>query len=87
MYRVFGAFHKQDIVWLNGLENAYTKPRMIIASYNKAEVPDLKNGMKNPYYLNFKNRLFIYTEVEDTVYVSKAGLKGVWEEMYSVLSI
>ena len=81
MYRVFGAFYKQDIVWLNSLSTAWFPPRMIIAGYNKDEVPDVTKIMKHPYFMNYKERLYIYTEVEDTVFVSKAGIIGEWVEV------
>ncbi len=81
MYRVFGAFYRQDIVWLNAIQNAYYPPRMIIASYNKDEITDVTKIMKNPLYLYYRNRLHIYTEVEDTVYIGKAGIYGAWLEI------
>jgi hypothetical protein len=87
MYRVFGAFYRQDIVWLNALQNAYFPPRMIIASYNKDEIPDVTKVLKHPLFLHYKERLYIYTEAEDTIYVSRAGIKGAWVRMKNEESI
>lgn len=81
MYRVFGAFHKQDLIWLNAYQNAYYAPRMILASYNKDEIPDVSSIMKHPLHMVYKEKLFIYTEAEDTVYVSRAGIHGEWTEI------
>jgi hypothetical protein len=78
MYSVFGAFYRQDIVWLNAIQNAYYPARMVIASYNKDEIPDMTKFLKSPYSLVYKENLYIYAEGEDTVYVSNAGIHGTW---------
>ncbi len=78
MYRVFGAFHHQDIIWLNALQNAYIPPRMILASYNQDEVPEVTKIMKHPVYLLYRDKLHIYTEIEDTIYVMNAKISGQW---------
>ncbi len=82
MYRVFGAFHRLDIVWLNAWDKAYTSPRMILASYNKEEVPEMKYLLKKPCFLLY-DRLYIFTEAEDTVYVRKAGIPGEWKLLFT----
>lgn len=79
MERVFGAFHKQDIVWLNRLDKAWRKPRMILVSYNTEDIPaDLLSVMKHPLFMLYREKLQIYTEAEDTIYLSKAGIHGIW---------
>ncbi len=81
MYRVFGAFYQQDIVWLNSWWNAYYPPRMILASYNKDEIPDVTKVMKHPVYMLYKEKLHIYTEVDDTIFIARAGIRGEWKEL------
>jgi ABC-type multidrug transport system fused ATPase/permease subunit len=67
---VFGAFHKQDIVWINMLDNAYYKPRMVLASYNKEYLPpDMTTVMKHPLFMLYKEKLHIYVEAEDSSYI------------------
>lgn len=78
MDQVFGAFHKQDIVWLHTIGNCYYKPRMILASYNEKEVPDVAEVMVHPMFMLYKEELHIYCEAEDTSYISKAGIRGTW---------
>jgi hypothetical protein len=80
MYQVFGAYCKQDIVWLNSLHTAYRMPRMILASYNKNEVPPPNLIMKEPYHLQLDS-LHIYSEAEDTIYIYKAGYQGRWTKI------
>ncbi len=82
MDHVFGAFHKQDIVWINMPDNAYYKPRMVLASYNKEYLPaDMTTVMKHPLFMLYKEKLYIYVEAEDTSYVSKAGIRGTWIDL------
>ena len=83
MYRVFGAFCSQDIIWLNALDNAFIPPRMILASYNKEEVPDVTTFMKTPYFMLYQQRLHIYCEAPDTIFIAKAGLIGDWQKVKS----
>jgi hypothetical protein len=78
MYRVFGAFNRQDVIWLNALSSAYFPPRMILASYNRDEVPDVTRVMKHPMILDHPGKLWICCEAEDTVYIRESGLKGIW---------
>jgi hypothetical protein len=80
MYQVFGAFCKQDIVWLNSLGTAYRKPRMIMASFNNNEVPPPRKIMDDPYYLKIDS-LYIYAEAPDTIYVNEAGYKQKWTKI------
>lgn len=79
MDRVFGAFHRQDIIWNDQLNMAWYKPRMILKSYRHDEVPvDITRVMKHPVSMLYRERLLIYCELEDTSYVSKAGIHGTW---------
>ncbi len=80
--RVFGAFHKQDIVWLNRVDKAWYKPRMILASYNKEDLPtDMTTVMTHPLFMLYKEKLHIYVEAEDSSYIAKAGIRGIWTDL------
>lgn len=79
---VFGAFHKQDIVWANMLHNAYYKPRMILGIYNEEySPPDITTVMTHPLFMLYKEKLHIYVEAEDTCYITKAGIHGTWTDL------
>lgn len=79
MDRVFGAFHRQDIVWLHNICFAYYPPRIILASYNKNDIPEnITEVMKHPLFMLYREKLHIYCEAEDTCYISKAGIRGTW---------
>lgn len=79
MNRVFGAFHRQDIVWLDYIDKAWYPPRMILTSYAHGGIPsDVSKIMKHPLFMLYKDKLHIYCEAEDTGFVSKAGIQGIW---------
>lgn len=77
--RVFGAFHRQDIVWPGNVDKAWYPPRMILmGSFNPETPANLNQLMKHPLFMLYKEKLHIYCESEDTSYISKAGIHGIW---------
>jgi hypothetical protein len=81
IYKIFGAFHKQDIVWRHNFSNAYFPARMFLTSTKFDETIDVRRILKQPVFMTYKDRLNIYAEAEDTIYVSKAGIVGKWERV------
>jgi len=74
-HALFGAFHKQDVIWTERIYNAWTPPRMIICDETNIVNVVPKDLLQNPDSV-ITEKLWIYFEKEDRHYIDKAGISS-----------
>jgi hypothetical protein len=74
-HKLFGTFHKQDIIWTERIYNAWVPPRMIICDETNIANVVPKDLLQNPDSV-ITDKLWIYFEKEDRHYIEKAGISS-----------